>query len=157
MPPSTSDLLDDRPDLACCLLPLRHYGALRAFSGTIQTVSCFEDNLLVRGALEDPGSGRVLVVDGGGSPAVALLGEAMAARAAASGWAGVIVNGAVRDVTALAGVDLGILAVGSVPRRARKDGIGAVGIPVSFGGVTFEPGGTVWCDEDGVVVARPTE
>ena len=109
----------------------------------------------MRQALEEPGEGRVLVVDGHGSLAIALMGDAMAARAAAAGWSGVIVNGAIRDVDALAGIDLGVLALAAVPRRSRKDGIGARGIPVSFGDATFEPGGTVWCDADGIVLARP--
>lgn len=138
------------------MLALRSLGGRRAFSGAIQTVSCLQDNVLMRGALEEPGRGRVLVVDGHGSVAVALMGDAMAGRAAAAGWAGVIVNGAVRDVQALAEIDMGVLALGAVPRRAAKTGVGAVGVPVSFGGVTFEPGGTVWCDPDGVVVAPPS-
>ncbi|HVX33860.1 MAG TPA: ribonuclease E activity regulator RraA [Solirubrobacterales bacterium] len=151
--PSTCDLLDERPELGCCLAPLRSFGARREFSGTIATVSCFEDNVVMREVLAEPGDGRVLVVDGGGSIAIALLGDAMAARAAEAGWAGLIVNGAVRDVEALAKIDLGLLALASVPRRSRKDGVGAKGVPVSFGGATFQPGGTVWCDADGVVVA----
>lgn len=152
---STCDLLDERPDLGCCVLALHSFGGRRAFSGAIQTVSCFEDNLLLRNALEEPGDGRVLVVDGHGSRSIALIGERVAAGAAAGGWVGVIVNGAVRDAAALAGVDLGVLALGAVPRRAGKLGVGAVGVPVSFGGATFEPHGTVWCDADGIVVEAP--
>jgi len=155
MTPTTCDLLDERPELGCCLTPLRSVGGRRAFSGPIQTVSCLEDNVVMRAALDEPGEGRVLVVDGHGSPAIALLGDAMAKRAAAAGWAGLVINGAVRDIEALAEVDLGILALGAVPRRAGKAGVGAAGVPVSFGGVTFEPGGTVWVDADGVVVERP--
>jgi regulator of ribonuclease activity A len=155
MSPSTCDLLDERPELGCCVLPLRSLGGRGAFDGPIETVSCLEDNVVMRAVLDEPGAGRVLVVDGHGSPAIALLGDAMARRAAAAGWAGIIVNGAVRDAQALASIDIGLLALAVVPRRAGKAGIGARGIPVSFGGVTFEPGGSVWCDADGVVVARP--
>lgn len=155
MTPSTCDLLDERPELGCCIAPLRSLGGRRAFSGPIETVSCLDDNVVMRQLLDAPGEGRVLVVDGHGSRAVALLGDAMAKRAAAAGWAGLIINAAVRDVEALGDVDLGILALGGVPRRAGKAGIGASGVPVSFGGATFQPGGTVWCDADGVVVAPP--
>ncbi len=151
---STCDLLDERPELGCCVLPLRSFGGCRAFSGKIQTVSCLEDNVLVRRALDEPGEGRVLVVDGHGSVSAALIGDAMASRAAANGWAGVVVNGAIRDVTALAGIAMGVLALGSVPRRAAKEGIGALATVVSFGSANFEPGGTIWCDADGVVVER---
>ncbi|MHB1538152.1 MAG: ribonuclease E activity regulator RraA [Solirubrobacteraceae bacterium] len=153
--PSTCDLLDERPELGCCLAPLRSFGGRHAFGGTIRTVSCLEDNLLVREALERPGEGGVLVVDGHGSTSMALMGDAMAARAARAGWAGVIVNGAIRDAQALGGIDFGVLALGAVPRRAAKAGVGAIEIPVSFGAVTFEPGGSVWCDDDGVVLERP--
>lgn len=156
MPQSTCELVDEHPELDCCVLPLSSFGGRRAFSGAIQTVSCLEDNVLMRHALEEAGDGRVLVVDGHGSVAIALMGDAMAARAAAAGWSGIIVNGAIRDAEALKGIDIGVLAMGAVPRRAAKTGIGAVGVPVSFGGATFEPGGTVWCDADGIVVARPS-
>lgn len=155
IPFSTTDLLDENPELDCCVLPLRSFGAHSAFSGRIETISCFEDNVLVRTALDEPGEGRVLVIDGGGSLAFALVGDAMANRAARDGWTGIIVNGSVRDVESLAAVELGVLALGAVPRRARKDGIGSVGAPVSFGGATFRRDGTVWCDRDGVVVAPP--
>jgi regulator of ribonuclease activity A len=152
---STCDLLDERPELGCCIAPLRSFGGRPEFSGEIATVSCFEDNVVMRDVLAEPGAGRVLVVDGGGSVAIALLGDAMAKRAADDGWAGLILNAAVRDVEALGQVDIGLLALAGVPRRSRKDGIGAKGVPVSFGGATFRPGGTVWCDADGIVVAPP--
>jgi regulator of ribonuclease activity A len=147
--------LDERPELGCCTAPLRSFCGRPTFSGEIATVSCFEDNVVMREVLAEPGAGRVLVVDGGGSTALALLGDAMAARAAGDGWAGLILNGAVRDVEALAELDLGLLALGHVPRRSRKGGVGAKDVPVTFGGATFQPGGTVWCDADGVVVASP--
>jgi regulator of ribonuclease activity A len=153
--PSTCDLLDERPELGCCVAPLRSFGGRREFSGEIATVSCFEDNVVMREVLAEPGNGRVLVVDGGGSVAIALLGDAMAKRAADDGWAGLVLNAAVRDVEALAKVDLGLLALAGVPRRSRKDGVGAANVPVTFGGATFQPGGTVWCDADGVVVGPP--
>lgn len=156
MTDTTCDLLDTHPELGCCLLPLRSFGGRRAFSGTIHTVSCFEDNVVMHDALSEAGDGRVLVVDGHGSRAIALIGDRVAALAAANGWAGAIINGAVRDAEALARIDIGILALSAVPRRARKSGVGVAGVPVSFGQATFEPGGTVWCDSDGIVVEPPT-
>lgn len=153
--PSTCDLLDERPELGCCVSPLRSFGGRAAFSGEIATVSCFEDNVVMREVLAEPGDSRVLVVDGGGSVAIALLGDAMALRAAEAGWAGLVLNAAVRDVESLAEIDLGLLALAGVPRRSRKDGIGAANVPVTFGGATFRPGGTIWCDADGIVVAPP--
>jgi regulator of ribonuclease activity A len=153
--PSTCDLLDERPELGCCVAPLRSFGSRAEFSGEIATVSCFEDNVVMREVLAEPGNGRVLVVDGGASVAIALLGDAMAIRAAEAGWAGIVLNAALRDVEALAKIDIGLLALAGVPRRSRKDGIGAANVPVTFGGATFQPGGAIWCDADGIVTAPP--
>lgn len=149
----TADICDELGTAAAvCATPLRHYGSRRLFSGQVATVRCLEDNALVRSALGEPGDGRILVVDGGGSLESALMGDNIASLAADSGWSGVIINGAVRDVGQLRETDLGILALGSNPRRSAKTGAGTVGEPVAFGGVTFSPGDRVYADEDGVVV-----
>jgi regulator of ribonuclease activity A len=149
----TADICDEfGAEAAVCAAPLRHYGAQRCFSGQVVTVRCFEDNALVRATLAEPGLGQILVVDGGGSLRAALVGDNIADLAVASAWSGVIINGAVRDVARLRESDLGILALGSNPRRSGKAGAGAVGEPVTFGGVTFKPGDIVYADDDGVVV-----
>lgn len=150
---ATADVCDEfGPAAAVCPTQFRHYGSLQRFSGRIATLRCFEDNALVRATLGEPGDGRVLVVDGGGSLGSALMGDNIADLALASGWSGVIINGAVRDVAQLRETDLGILALGSNPRRSGKAGTGAAGESVTIGGVTFNPGDLVYADEDGVVV-----
>jgi regulator of ribonuclease activity A len=149
---ATADILDELPDAGVCLLPLRSFGGRRAFSGELRTVRCFEDNVLLKRALGEPGDGRVLVVDAGGSMRVAVLGDNIGALAQESGWAGIVVNGCVRDVDALAGLDLGILALGSNPRPSGKAGDGEVDVPVTFGDVMFRPGDMLYADADGVVV-----
>ncbi|GAB3206843.1 ribonuclease E activity regulator RraA [Marinactinospora thermotolerans] len=152
--PATADLIDAHGDLlASCETQLRQFGARRAFQGTIVTVTCREDNALVKRLLGTPGQGRVLVVDGGGSLRSALMGDLIAASAARNGWAGVVINGAVRDTAQLAHIDLGIKALGSNPRKSAKTGAGAVDVPVAFGGVVFDPGAWLCSDEDGIVVA----
>ena len=93
----------------------------------------------MRQQAEEPGNGRVLVVDGGGSLDCALLGDNIAELARDSGWAGVVLNACVRDSVALDALGLGIKALGTNPRPSRKDGGGETDVPVSFGGVTFEP------------------
>lgn len=135
-----------------CAVQLRVYGARVPFAGEVDTVSCVEDNALVREALSRPGRGRVLVVDGAGSLRTALLGDVMARMAAENGWAGVVVNGAVRDVARLREIDFGVAALGSNPHRSGKTGAGTAGTPVSFGDVVFTPGDTVHVDEDGVAL-----
>jgi regulator of ribonuclease activity A len=151
----TADLYDERGDeLDSCDLQLRQYGGRRAFQGVVATVRCHQDNALVKTALYEPGGGRVLVVDGGGSLHTALMGDVIAGLAAANGWSGVVINGAVRDVAALAGLDLGVKALGSNPRKSAKDGVGEREVPVTFGGVTFVPGATLYSDDDGILVTR---
>jgi regulator of ribonuclease activity A len=111
--------------------------------------------VLVRRRAGEPGEGRVLVVDGGGSLRCALLGDNIAALAAAGGWAGVVVNGCVRDSVALDALGLGIKALGTNPRPSGKSGAGEVGVPVTFGNAEFAPGAMLHADDDGVIVLRP--
>jgi regulator of ribonuclease activity A len=117
-------------------------------------VRCFEDNSRVKEAVERPGEGRVLVVDGGGSRRRALFGGNLGNAAVRNGWAGVIVYGCIRDSAELGQLDLGIRALGTMPLRSEKRGEGERDIPVRFAGVTFRPGDHVYADEDGVIVAH---
>jgi regulator of ribonuclease activity A len=150
---AVADLCDEHEgEIEVCVAPFRDYGARSAFFGPIRTVRCREDNSKVREVLAEPGLGQVLVVDGGGSMQCALVGDALAAEAAANGWAGVVVNGAVRDAAALAGIGLGVKALGTNPRRSVKRGEGVVDTPVAFGGVVFVPGDMLYADPDGVAV-----
>ena len=149
---STSDLLDEHPDAATCETQFRQFGGVRSFSGRVATVRCREDNVLLRRRCEEAGAGRVLVVDGGGSYRCALCGDTIAALALANGWSGLVINGCVRDVEALAQLAIGIKALGTNPRPSGKAGDGDVDVPVTFGGVEFRPGAMLHSDEDGVVV-----
>lgn len=150
---STADLYDEHGDrLESCDTPLRQYGGVATFAGPAVTVSCFQDNALLKSILQEPGEGRVLVVDGGGSVHTALMGDIIAGLAVDNGWSGVIINGAVRDVAALRELPVGIKAVGSNPRKSTKTGAGRRDIPIEFGGCRFTPGAQVVSDDDGIVV-----
>lgn len=152
---STADLYDEHGEnLQSCSVQFRHYGARTEFEGVISTVRCHRDNALVKAALAEPGNGRVLVVDGDGSLESALMGDLIAGSAVEQGWAGVVIHGAVRDVTALREMPLGVLALGSNPRKSAKEGRGERDAPVSFGGVDFVPGQRLFADEDGVLATR---
>ncbi len=129
------------------------YGAVDGFAGPISTVRVYEDNVMVREALEDLAPGSVLVVDGGGSRRCALLGDKLASIAASRGLAGIIINGCVRDSRELAGIEVGVLALASHPLRSKKEGIGERGVPLEFGGVTWRPGHHLYADSDGIVLA----
>lgn len=149
----TADLYDLYGDqLQSCDLQLRQLGGVSRFSGPIVTFRSDEDNLVLKSIIREPGAGRVLVVDTGGSLHVAMLGDSMAARAARNGWSGLVINGAVRDVQALAGLPLGVKALGANPRRSRKAGAGERDVVVTFGGAVFTPGRMLVSDNDGIVV-----
>jgi regulator of ribonuclease activity A len=151
---TTADLFDQHGDvLQSCDLQFRQFGGRSRFSGRIRTVRCHQDNVLIRQVLSEPGDGQVLVVDGGGSLHTSLVGDVVAGLAQGNGWAGLVVNGGVRDVVELAGLDIGIKALGSNPRKSAKEGAGEIDVPVAFGGARFEPGAHLYSDEDGIVVA----
>jgi regulator of ribonuclease activity A len=153
---ATADLYDERGDELDSLgVQFHDLGGRRAFDGPVRTVRCHRDNALVKATLATPGDGAVLVVDGGGSLESALVGDLIAASAVQNGWSGIIVFGAIRDREAIAGLDLGVKALGSNPRKSAKDGVGEVDVPVTIGGVVFRPGRRVWADADGVLVERP--
>jgi len=151
----TADLFDEQgAALQSVPLQLQNMGGLVRFSGAIRTVQCFEDNALLRSILASPGAGAVLVIDGGGSLETALIGDRIADSAVANGWAGVVINGAIRDRVAISALQLGVKALGSNPRTSAKTGSGVAGSVVTFAGVTFTPGRTIYCDEDGILVER---
>lgn len=148
----TADLIDTHAsELTLCHLPFRHFGRKQAFAGPVQTVKCFEDNVLLKAELSKPGEGRVLVVDAGASTRMAVLGDMIAEIMQASGWAGIVLNGAIRDSVEINAMDVGVVCLGTSPVKSSKHGAGQVGEPVSFGGVQFRPGGFVYCDPDGVI------
>jgi regulator of ribonuclease activity A len=154
----TADLVDEHGDaLQSCETQLRQFGGRREFAGDIVTVRCHQDNALLKSVLQEPGEGRVLVVDGGGSLGTALLGDLIGAIAQDNGWSGVVINGAVRDSVALAGLAVGIKALGTNPRKSGKTGAGERDVAVTFGGTTFRPGARLWSDDDGIVVLDRAE
>lgn len=150
----TCDLCDVNPDIVRVCEPMfANFGGKSAFGGQIETVKCHEDNSRVKELLATPGLGRVLVVDGGGSMRCALLGDMIAESAVENGWSGVIVYGCVRDVDALAELDLGVQALAAIPLKSVRRGVGEVGLTLSFGGIHFVPGHYVYADNNGVIVA----
>ncbi|MGV9503797.1 ribonuclease E activity regulator RraA [Streptomyces sp. NPDC003642] len=152
-PVHTADLVDRYgTDLRVCDLQFGQYGAHRGFAGPVRTVSCHEDNGLLRDLLRTPGDGAVLVVDGGGSLRTALVGDLIAGAAQDNGWAGLVLHGAVRDSATLAGLRLGIKALGTIPRKSAKNAAGSLDVPVTFGGVTFRPGDILHADDDGIAL-----
>lgn len=158
---STCDLCDQHKTAigkTVFVLPpvFRSYGGAAAFSGEVVTVKCFEDNSLVKQALDEPGSGRVLVVDGGASLRRALVGGNIGTAAAKNGWAGVVVDGCVRDAAELAAAPVGIFALALMPLPTEKKGAGERDVAVRIQGVWVRPGDMLHADGDGVVVVAGT-
>lgn len=134
----------------------RDYGGVSVFAGPVATVKCHEDNTLVKAAVDSPGEGRVLVVDGGGSLRRALVGGNLAAAAARNGWAGVVVDGCVRDVAELQAAAVGIRALALMPLPTEKRNEGQSNVPVQIQGVVVRPGDWLYADADGTVISdRP--
>jgi len=150
---TTPDLCDAHPDDVDVVTGIhwQHFGAVRRFGGPVATVKCFEDNSRVKETLAAPGEGRVLLVDGGGSLRHALIGDLIAGKAQEMGWAGVIIHGACRDVEVLAEIEIGVMALGSVPIKSVRRGEGQAGIAVNIGGVDFRPGDHVYADANGLI------
>lgn len=151
---ATTDLSDAHPDAQVLEPIFADFGGLAAFHGRIVTLKVFEDNALVRALLEERGDGQVLVVDGGGSARCALVGGNLGQLGVDNGWAGLVVNGFVRDSDELGEQEIGIKALGTHPRKSEKGlHTGHRNRVVSFAGVTFRPGDWLYADADGIVVA----
>lgn len=150
----TADLFDDHADKLSIVAPgFKSFGLHKAFGGPISTVKVHEDNVLVKQALSEPGEGRVLVVDGGGSMRCALLGDLLAQMAIDNHWNGVVVFGCIRDSADIDQMEIGVQALATHPAKSVKIGAGQRDTTVCFGGVTFAPGHFIYCDSDGIVVA----
>lgn len=154
---STCDLCDvhknDSSGAFRVLPPLFHdYGGRVRFAGPVSTVQCLEDNSRVREAVNSPGNGRVLVVEGAGSLRRSLLGGNLAAATAANGWAGVVIHGAVRDKAELAACDVGIRAMALIPWPTDRQDQGLRDVPVQIAGQWIRPGDWLYADEDGIVL-----
>lgn len=151
---SVPDFCDEYSDKIQILqFDFKNFGAVDKFSGEIVTVECPEDNSLLRRLLGDDGTGKVLVVNGGASSACAYLGDNLALLACQNNWAGILINGMVRDVDELAKMQIGIKALGAHPKKSEKRDLGEFGHDIEFGGVKFQSGAFVYSDNNGVIVS----
>lgn len=152
---STPDLCDEHPDQIRVLDPIfKNYGGKHLFSGKVITIKCHEDNSLVKQWATEPGKGRVMVVDGGGSLRCALLGDLIAASAVENGWSGLVINGCIRDCDEIAALDLGVKALNTIPVKTDKRGIGDLNVPVTFAGQTIKPGNWIYADNNGIIISK---
>jgi regulator of ribonuclease activity A len=152
---SLPDLCDEYADEIQIAEPnFTAFGKRFKYYGEIVTIKCFEDNSLVKKTLSEDGTGKVLVVDGGGSLRCALLGDILAAMAAENGWQGVLINGCVRDVEILKTIDIGISALNRHPLKSHKRNEGQLNVHLRFADTSFEPGFYLYADENGIIVSQ---
>jgi len=155
----TADIYDQFSDrVESGITQLKQYGCVQAFHGVIRTVSCVNDNVLIKKVLQQPSEGGVLVVDAGCYLGAAVMGDNIAKLAVAHGWSGVIINGAIRDAAIIKDIHLGVKAIGTNPKKTSKKGEGRVDVQVAFGNVAFGnvafiPGHYIYSDEDGILVS----
>jgi regulator of ribonuclease activity A len=150
----TTDLYDAHEGRVAVLEPmLKSYGGKPRFCGQVVTLKLYEDNTLVREMLAEPGAGKVLVVDGGGSKRCALLGDQIAELAVKNQWEGVVIYGCIRDSVAIAALPLGVRALDTNPKKSVKRNEGTRGLVLNFAGVDFTPGHWLYADEDGVLLS----
>lgn len=133
----------------------RHFTPMKKFYGQIRTVSCLDDNSKVKEILATDGKGMILVVDGNASMRRALMGDIIAESAVKNNWKGVIINGVIRDSAHISKLDtLGVLALGTNPRKTERRNLGSIDVPVSFAGIRFQPNDWIYVDEDGFINSR---
>ena len=150
---STPDINDKYPGTEV-ITDFNHFGAVSSFFGQISTVECFEDNSLVKEKLSEKSDGGVLVVSGKKSKKVALLGDMIASMALKNGWSGIIIDGYVRDIEILRNIDIGIMALGSCPRRSRKEGKGEVDGVIMVDDIAIKPRQWLYADINGIVISK---
>ncbi|UFK94503.1 MULTISPECIES: ribonuclease E activity regulator RraA [Providencia] len=151
----TSELCDIYQESVDVVEPLfSNFGGRTSFGGQIITVKCFEDNGLLYDLLEEDGTGRILLVDGGGSVRKALIDANVARLAVDNHWEGIVIYGAVRQVDALMELDLGIQAIAAMPAGCPDEGIGESDVRVNFGGVTFFSGDYLYADNTGIILSE---
>ncbi len=108
---------------------------------------------MIKQLVDEDGTGKVMVVDGGGSLRRSLLGDMLAEKAATNHWQGIVIYGSIRDVDEIGKTSLGVQALATYPVRTEKRGLGDINVPISFGGVTFVPGQYVYADNNGVITS----
>ena len=151
----TADLYDDHGNELTVATPIfKDFGKKKCFGGEIVTIKCHEDNSLVRETLGSDGTGKVLVVDGGGSLRCALVGDLLAQKGIDNGWEGIIVNGCIRDSRLINEMEIGIKALNTNPTKSIKRGVGLLNETVSFANATFKANQFVYADEDGIAVSK---
>ncbi len=148
------DLCDKYPELIQVgKMNLKKFGGKDSLCGEIYTVSCSDDNSIIKKVLASDGENKVLVIDASGVCHASMIGDQIAESAAKNNWAGIVVNGYVRDVEELQSLPIAIFAKGAVPQKTNKKDHGFEDILISFGGTVMTSGKWIYVDQNGWLVA----
>ena len=151
---TTADLCDEYGEEVKVLeTNLISYGGVDSFRGEIVTIKLDEDNGDLVSMLRDGiGEGRVVVVDVGAN-FCAVVGDTLMGFAHKNGWSGIVINGFVRDTKITKTIPVGLMALGTCPRKSPKKSKSQIDVELNFGGVSFKSGAFLYADEDGVIVS----
>jgi regulator of ribonuclease activity A len=150
----TADLSDNNADKVQVVQPgLRNFGGRTSFHGKIVTIKAHGDFTKVRENVRSAGDASVLVIDNDGAMDCAMLGDMLAAAAGENGWQGIVINGCIRDSVDIAGMDIGVKALATIPARGVLEGRGDVNVELQFHGAVFRPGDFIYSDEDGILLS----
>ena len=134
-------------------LALQSYGSMHSIAGEIYTVSCSDDNSVVKEVLSREGKDKVLVIDASGVTHASMIGDQIAESAVKNNWAGIVVNGCVRDVKELKNLPIGIFAKGVVAQKTNKKNHGFEDVLIAFGSVVMTSGKWIYIDQNGWLVS----
>ncbi|MGB0865196.1 MAG: ribonuclease E activity regulator RraA [Granulosicoccaceae bacterium] len=153
----TADLCDEHPERVSVLGPgYSNYGGAAVCEGEVVTIRLDKNNSdLITLLRDEDGAGKVVVVDVD-QAYYAVVGENLMKFAQASGYAGIVVNGYIRDTFQIKDIPVALFALGTCSRKSIPVTSGELGAMLSFGGVDFKPGNYIYADTDGVIVtAKP--
>ena len=152
---SVPDICDKHSDvIQIGNIEFKSYGKKKSFYGQIETLFCPDDNSLVKKALNTDGKNKVLVIDAGSNTHTSMIGDQIAAAAKKNNWEGVIVNGYIRDIEVIQNIELGVLAISSVPLKTEKNDLGKEGVQLFFNNIVIKPGFWVYVDKNGWVISK---
>ncbi|MEA3523885.1 MAG: ribonuclease E activity regulator RraA [Campylobacterota bacterium] len=148
----TADLCDANAENAQIARPVfTNYGGELKCQGPIRTIKLNEHNADLVSMLQEDGEGHVAVVDVNGDYC-AVVGENLMKFAANNNWAGIVINGYVRDIHVTKTLAVALFALGTCPYKSPNKAPSKRGVEVVFGGIAFREGEFLYGDEDGIVV-----
>jgi regulator of ribonuclease activity A len=148
-----ADICDQFPDNFSVLPQVfKPYGKIKKCQGKIETILLEEDNRKLIELLGQEGSERIVVVQCQRKDS-AVFGDRLAKIAIDHNWGGVIVDGAIRDISTLRDMPICVFASAVYPIRGKQNGGGEIGVTLKVGAVALKPNDYIYADEDGIIIS----